>query len=74
MVGKEEAKLSEILWCNHLRVTPRPFVHTQVPHVFVCEAAIYVVVEELKVKLVCPECWRTSMFYPMEHLPFFRES
>lgn len=74
MIGEEEARLSEILWCDHLRVTPRPLVHSQVPHVFVSKSALYVVVEGFKIKLVCPECWRISMFHSHVPLPIFTES
>jgi hypothetical protein len=58
---EEEKKLTEIVWCNHLKVTPRPLVHSLVPHVYLHGQKAYLAVEEFKIKLVCPECWLLSM-------------
>lgn len=63
----EAEMLSEIVWCNHLTVTPRPLVHSEVAHVYLPKQTCYLVVEQLKVKLICPECWIRAIARP---LPF----
>lgn len=60
-------RLAEIVWCNHLTVTPRPLVHSEVAHVYLPNQTCYLVVEDLKVKLICPECWIRAIARP---LPF----
>jgi hypothetical protein len=53
-------KLTEIVWCDHLRVTTQPLVMSKVPHVFLHGDKSYLVIEMGKVKLVCPECFYES--------------
>ena len=53
-------KLTEIVWCDHVKVTPRPIVHTTVPHVFV-HAKCYLIVEQGKVKVICSECFMVGI-------------
>ena len=54
-------KLTEIVWCDHVRVIPRPLVLHGSPHCYLPAQKIYIVVEELKIKLICPECWRRGI-------------
>lgn len=65
-----EEKLEEIVWCDHVYVQPQPLVTSPVPHVYipVHKHAIYLVIEELKVKIVCQSCWLVST------MPTFKES
>jgi hypothetical protein len=55
-MGDSVDNLREIVWCNHLKITPRPLVHTEVPHVYI-HSRCYLAVEEGKVKILCPDCW-----------------
>lgn len=50
-------KLKEIIWCEHLEVVRNPLRGSQVPHVFLRGAPVYLIVEENVVKLICPPCW-----------------
>lgn len=53
-------KLREIVWCLHLKITPRPIARSEVPHIFIHDQKCYMAVEEGKVKLVCQECWKLA--------------
>ena len=54
-------KLTELVWCNHLRVIPSPLVSASSAHCYIPPQKTYLVVENGKVKLICPECWRESI-------------
>ena len=55
--GDNSEKLKEIIWCEHLVVVCSPLIGSQVPHIFLRGAPVYLVVEENVVKLICPPCW-----------------
>lgn len=59
-LGSEE-RLTEILWCDHVSVVPSPLVFNKTPHCFIRTAKVYLVVEQGKIKLLCPECWRKAI-------------
>jgi hypothetical protein len=63
-------KLAEIVWCNHLRLIPSRLVGASVPHAYLPPQKTYIIVEERKVKLVCPECWKLSI---IQHSLFSKE-
>jgi hypothetical protein len=49
--------LKEMIACDHLSVVWQPLLNTNVPHAWIRSKAMYVVVEEGKVKLLCPDCF-----------------
>lgn len=53
-------KLTEMVACEHLPVVWQPLVLSKVPHAWVRCKALYVIVEEGKVKLICPDCFKTA--------------
>lgn len=56
--------LTEILWCNHLKISENPMMGTGVPHVGVNTIGmkgIYLVVEGGSVKVLCPSCFRIGV-------------
>lgn len=57
---KNSERLKEIVWCVHLRLIPSPLVLSPVAHAYLPPQKTYIIVEEQKVKLVCPECWRAG--------------
>lgn len=57
-------KQTEIVWCNHLKVTPRPVVMSKVPHVYIHDKC-YLAVEEGKIMLICSHCWLKAVNLPM---------
>lgn len=64
-------KLTEIVWCNHLRVIPSPLIMANGAQCYIPPQKVYLIIEEGKVKLVCPECWRAGI---NQTNMFFRES
>jgi len=56
----KEWEICEVVWCNHLTVTPSPLTLVSTPHVYLHGQKCYLVVEQNKVKLVCPNCWWIS--------------
>lgn len=52
----ESERLTEIVWCDHVSVVPHPLVPSPVPHFYI-KQPVYLVVEERKIKLICPQCW-----------------
>jgi len=57
-------RLYEIVWCNHLRLIPSPLVSESVAHAYLPPQKTYIIIEEQKVKLLCPECWRAGIQQP----------
>jgi len=62
--GGKLKMLKEIVWCEHLAVAEMPMKFTQVQHILLHEGPVYLVVEENKVKLVCPLCWLKGLGFP----------
>lgn len=58
--GDNSEVLKEIIWCDHLAVVPMPVKGSTIPHVFIHEGPVYLVVEQNVVKMVCPRCWLVS--------------
>lgn len=55
-LGGESCQVREIVWCDHLRIVPDPCLSTT-PNVGLKNIPYAVlVVEELKIKLVCLSC------------------
>lgn len=50
--------LREIVWCEHVRLVPSPMVLSKTAHCYIPAQQIYLVVEDAKVKVICPHCWR----------------
>jgi len=65
--------LKEIVWCNHLEVVTMPLKGTKTPHIFLHDGPVYLVVEENKVKMICPFCWvesaKVSRSFPRDVSP-----
>ena len=62
--GEKSGRLEEIVWCPHLRLIPSPLISTSVAHAYLPPQKTYIIVEEQKVKLLCPECWRAGIQKP----------
>jgi hypothetical protein len=73
---KKSERLNEIVWCMHLILIPSPLVTSKVAHAYLPAQKTYIVVEEQKVKLLCPDCWRigTKLTRLFETTPLARES
>lgn len=57
-------KLEEIVWCDHLRLIPSPLIRSSVSHAYLPPQKTYIIVEQRKIKLLCPECWRLGIKQP----------
>jgi hypothetical protein len=53
-------KLTEMVACDHLNVVWKPLVLHPAPHAWVRSKNLYIVVENGKVIMVCPECFQRS--------------
>lgn len=62
--GENSKMLKEIVWCDHLKVSEMPWKGIPTPHIFLHDCHVYIVVEENKVKMVCPICWIKSAVTP----------
>lgn len=55
-----EGKIKEMVACDHLPVVWQPLINQSAPHAYL-RGELYIVVEEQKVKLVCPYCFRKAV-------------
>jgi hypothetical protein len=56
--GRKKEKLTDLLWCDHLHLTPQPLMNTDVVHAYLHgQKAYIIIIEQLKVKVICPKCW-----------------
>ena len=48
-------KLREVVWCDHVKAFGNVAL-TGERNLYIASAPVYLVVEDLRVKLVCPDC------------------
>lgn len=51
------APLTEVVWCDHLIVNKNVVVRSNMPNLYFQDQRMYLVAEEGKVKLICPDCF-----------------
>ena len=51
------AGLTEVVWCDHLEIHKNVIVISNTPNLFIVSSKFYLVAEQGKVKLLCPDCF-----------------
>jgi hypothetical protein len=57
--------IQEIVWCDHVRVLAQPLLTTKTPHCYLGKGQVFMIVEQNKVKIVCPNCWKIGTAPPL---------
>ena len=58
-------KIREVIWCDHVHITTPEILGLEVNYFILHKAPVHMVIEEQKIKLVCPSCFLKGLQRPV---------